>query len=243
MAYFAFSVTADALENSMVIGPRQEASLFANRDKFDLVAVYDESSTSFASDNSPLSVLVRVTYEQAFRKMLRRMPIMLVGGIAAWKRDLKETELVRGSSFVEAQIQKPTPTRTTPSALLLNGTGNASYANGHITANGYANGNGVASNPASGAQHEVWAPRKQEYVSTGDSAAYGEHQPTMSFDQTAHIRFVVCLPVAALKVLTQSPSQKPCRSRIQWGVPHKRRQILNTSPGYHASQLRLYFLH
>ena len=189
-------VTAEALENSMVVGPRQEANLFANRDKFDLVAVYDESSTSFGLEDSPLSVLVRVINEQAFRKMLKRMPMMLAGGIDAWKRDLKESELVRGPSYGDAQIQKPTPTKTTPSALLLNGStsasGNTAYTNGHNTSTTYtyANGSAVTSNTTGSVQHEVWTPRKQEFAIPAHHTTYGEHTPSMSLDQSAHMRFV-----------------------------------------------------
>ncbi|KAF8972765.1 hypothetical protein BDZ97DRAFT_1649812 [Flammula alnicola] len=167
-------VTAEALENSMVIGPRQEASLFGNRDKFDLVAVYDGSSTSFGGENTPLSVLVRVINEQAFRKMLKRMPMMLVGGIDAWKRDLNETELVRGPSYME--IQKPVATRGTPSSLLLAGSSNLN--------NTYSNGTAVASN-STGTAHEVWTPRRQEF---GNNASFSDHRPSMSLDHSGHTR-------------------------------------------------------
>lgn len=103
----------------MVVSPRHEASLFHNRDKFDLVVVYDGSSTSFGAENTPLSVLVRAIFERAFRKMLKRTPMLLVGGLEAWKRDIGDSELVRGSGYVE--IQRPVPTKDQTSPLLANG--------------------------------------------------------------------------------------------------------------------------
>lgn len=175
------SVTAEALENSMVVGPRQEASLFGNRDKFDLVAVYDESSKTFGNEHSPLSVLVRAISEQAFKKMLKRMPMLLVGGIEAWKKDMKENGLVRGPSYIE--IQKPVPTKSTPSALLLSGTSNST------SSSTYMNGSALPSIPTSnGGGHEVWTPPRQDY-NTGNSVTYGEHRPSPSLDQSMHTRF------------------------------------------------------
>lgn len=102
----------------MVIGPRQEASLFANRDKFDLVSVYDSSSTSFhPGDQKPLSILIRLISEQAFRKMLKRMPMLLIGGIEAWKREVGDIELIRGPGHVvhhEAAVEITRPIPVSP---------------------------------------------------------------------------------------------------------------------------------
>ncbi|KAF9474821.1 cysteine proteinase [Pholiota conissans] len=176
------SVTADALENSMVVGPRQEASLFANRDKFDLVAVYDESSTTFGNEQSPLSVLVRAISEQAFKKMLKRMPMLLVGGIEAWKKDMKEPGLVRGPSYME--IQKPVPTRSTPSALLL---GSGASTSGSSYGNGSALPSIPASNSGVSGGHELWTPPRQDY-NTGNAVTYSEHRASPSVDQTSHTR-------------------------------------------------------
>lgn len=113
--FWPTSITADSLEQAMIIGPRQEAPLFANRDKFDLVAVYDSSSTSFnPGDQRPLSILIRLISEQAFRKMLKRMPMLLLGGIDAWKKDVGEGELIRGPGYFQhreaaVEISRPVP--------------------------------------------------------------------------------------------------------------------------------------
>ncbi|KAH9479240.1 Ubiquitin carboxyl-terminal hydrolase 4 [Psilocybe cubensis] len=164
-------VDAEALEQSMVIGPKQELSLFANRDKFDLVAVYDASSTSFASSSSshdsPLGILVRVIFERAFRKVLKRMPMMLVGGLEAWKREIGEVGLIRGSGStppgaggVGMDIQKPVPTKPVGVAQ--------SYSSG-----------GVAVNMTGQQQHEVWTPPQQQQQ---------QHRVSMSVDQSGHTR-------------------------------------------------------
>ena len=165
------SVTADALENSMVVGPRQEASLFSNRDKFDLVAVYDNSSTSFGIENSPLSTLVRAISEQAFRKMLKRMPMILVGGIEAWKKDVGEAELVRGPGYME--IERPTPR---PTSTLL-----ASSPSARQTTFGTPH---LVTSHSTGSSHESRASRSRP-------EGMGHHA-SMSLDQSGqHTRYVV----------------------------------------------------
>ncbi|KZT67329.1 cysteine proteinase [Daedalea quercina L-15889] len=89
-------VTADSIENALVIAPRGEQVLFSNRDKFDVVGIYDDSSETFGDANSPLSTLTHAIYEIAFRKFLKHPPVLLVGGLQAWKREYGEAELARG---------------------------------------------------------------------------------------------------------------------------------------------------
>ena len=159
----------------MVIAPRQEASLFDNRDKFDLVAVYDGSSTSFGDASTPLSTLVRVINEQAFRKILKRMPMMLVGGIEAWKRELGETELVRGTS-PPLEIQRPILKKDIPL--------HSPKPNGN---NHFLNGAGLDNIANIVDPHEVWTPRqKSEEVTTNGSVPL-EHRPV---DHLSHSRCV-----------------------------------------------------
>lgn len=63
---------------------------FNNRDKFDLVVLYDNDSTTLGALNSksPLSVLWKAIYETEFRKMLKQVPVLMLGGFEAWKRDV-----------------------------------------------------------------------------------------------------------------------------------------------------------
>jgi ubiquitin carboxyl-terminal hydrolase 8 len=178
----ATRVTAESLENAMVVGPRQEASLFAHRDKFDLVAIYDSSSSSFGSESeaSPVSVLFRVIFEQAFKKMLKRMPMLLVGGIQAWKREFGSSELIRGPGYrPEVDVQKPAP--ISPSSSVSKGTisvsvnGYPSFANG-ITNSMIASSNGTSSTPS-------------DFYATKSGIQAGHH--VIMSDQPGHSRLVV----------------------------------------------------
>lgn len=68
--------------------------MFSNRDTYDLVIVVDQESTSIAA-SSPLSSLFRAIYEFEFKKNLKRPPLLLVGGMAAWRHDMG-MELIEG---------------------------------------------------------------------------------------------------------------------------------------------------
>ncbi|THV02554.1 hypothetical protein K435DRAFT_345687 [Dendrothele bispora CBS 962.96] len=122
-------LTAQKIEDSMIIAPTSESTSFANRNKFELVVLYDQNSTSYESPASPLSALQSAIAEKEFRKSLRRMPMLLVGGLDAWKKDIGMRE-VTGS--VEGQ-----------SGHLLNGAG----LNG--IGSGYGSGSGTPSLPSS----------------------------------------------------------------------------------------------
>ncbi|KAF9233475.1 hypothetical protein BU15DRAFT_53836 [Melanogaster broomeanus] len=88
------SVTAASLEDSLVIAPREEWVLFQNRDKFDVVVLYDASSEIY-DGIGPLSTFVRAVSEQAYRKFLRHTPMLLIGGLEAWKKEYGDEEVVR----------------------------------------------------------------------------------------------------------------------------------------------------
>ncbi|KAJ3806584.1 ubiquitin carboxyl-terminal hydrolase 4 [Lentinula aff. lateritia] len=84
-------VTSYSIEDSLALAPPSEASAFNNRHKFDLVVLYDRKSTSFTS-NPDMSTLLRAIWEREFRKTLRRMPMMLVGGFEAWLKEFGISE-------------------------------------------------------------------------------------------------------------------------------------------------------
>ena len=92
------SVSAQTIEDALSISPRNEVALFSNRDKFDLVAMYDEASESLGDMRSPLHILSCAIYETSFRKILKNVPMVLVGGIEAWKREYGDGELARAGS-------------------------------------------------------------------------------------------------------------------------------------------------
>jgi ubiquitin carboxyl-terminal hydrolase 8 len=135
-------MTAEALENAMVVGPRQEASLFTNRDKFDLIAMYDSSTSSFGPDAAPISILLRLIWVQAFKKMLKRTPMLLVGGIEAWKKEFGEIEIVRSPGYAsDVEIRKPFPKDYSV------GVGNAHSRNPYVNGLGSPALNGTSSLP------------------------------------------------------------------------------------------------
>ncbi|KAF8555660.1 cysteine proteinase [Imleria badia] len=111
------SVTAASLEDSLVVAPREEWVLFQNRDKFDLVVLYDASSETY-DVTGPLSAFVRAVFADAFRKYLRHTPVLLVGGLQAW-REMFSDELVRGV---------PGGRRASPNSILENGISSTSGA-------------------------------------------------------------------------------------------------------------------
>jgi Ubiquitin carboxyl-terminal hydrolase len=109
----ATSVTSQQIESAIVISPPTEQALFGDRDKFDFVIIMDQSSTIIGPPSSPLSCLVRAIYEQVFSKSLKRPPILLVGGMDAWLRDLGAEHVVFGVKndipLFPSTIQYPQP--------------------------------------------------------------------------------------------------------------------------------------
>lgn len=111
------SVTAASLEDSLVVAPREEWVLFQNRDKFDLVVLYDASSKTYDA-TGPLSAFVQSVFSDAYRKFLRHTPVLLEGGFQAWKQMFPD-EVVRGV---------PGGTRASPNSILENGISSTSGA-------------------------------------------------------------------------------------------------------------------
>lgn len=110
-------MTAASLEDSLVVAPREEWVLFQNRDKFDLVVLYDASSETY-DVTGPLSAFVRAVFVEAFRKYLRHTPVLLLGGLQAW-RQMFSDEVVRGV---------PGGRRASPNSILENGISSTSGA-------------------------------------------------------------------------------------------------------------------
>ncbi len=85
-------LSAEELEERLVVSPEVELSLFERRDEFDLVVYYDRktSSTGFltgpptGTEADSLRALHDTLYEFNAYKPLRRPPVMLKGGLAAW---------------------------------------------------------------------------------------------------------------------------------------------------------------
>ncbi|KAL9112096.1 MAG: hypothetical protein Q9227_003473 [Pyrenula ochraceoflavens] len=87
-------VSADELEERLVVSPDTEEDLFSRRDQFDVIVYYDEgtSSTDFlrlppqSSKNIALRALYDTLVEFSDRKPLKdgRPPALLTGGIQGW---------------------------------------------------------------------------------------------------------------------------------------------------------------
>ncbi|KAK7685731.1 hypothetical protein QCA50_011076 [Cerrena zonata] len=104
------NITADAIEDALVVGSRNESTLFSNRDKFDLIAMYDEDSTN--PNSSPaITALQRAIYETSFRKILKNMPMLLIGGLKAWKEEFGVQELFVGASASSTRLGGPSSVR------------------------------------------------------------------------------------------------------------------------------------
>ena len=85
-------LSAEELEERLVVSPEIELSLFERRDEFDLIVYYDRktSSTGFltgpptGTEADSLRALHDTLYEFNAYKPLRRPPVMLKGGLVAW---------------------------------------------------------------------------------------------------------------------------------------------------------------
>ena len=86
-------VSAEEIEDRLIVSPPQEVSMFADRNEYDMVVYYDQRTTSdrfltgppFEGDEAyPLRLLHDALYEFNYYKPLRRPPLFLLGGVNAW---------------------------------------------------------------------------------------------------------------------------------------------------------------
>ncbi|KAF9269250.1 hypothetical protein L218DRAFT_1072870 [Marasmius fiardii PR-910] len=104
-------VTGDTLESAML---SSEAPTFKNREMWDLVVVYDQSSSDVGDKGSLLNVLTGAIYTNAFKKPLKRPPMVLEGGLDAWKLEMGQQE-VEGSSDLGSAYLSSGPASTSAS--------------------------------------------------------------------------------------------------------------------------------
>ena len=62
-----------------------------------MIVIADKSSETYAA-NAALPALVQTIYETAFKKCLRHAPMLLVGGLDAWKLEFDDGGVDRGVS-------------------------------------------------------------------------------------------------------------------------------------------------
>ena len=99
-------LSAEELEERLVVSPEGELSLFERRDEFDLVVYYDRmtSSTGYlnghptGTEADALRALHDTLYEFNAYKPLRRPPMMLKGGLVAWAELVGPQALVTSST-------------------------------------------------------------------------------------------------------------------------------------------------
>ncbi|KAG8866915.1 ubiquitin-specific protease doa4 [Serendipita sp. 405] len=88
-------INSSMIEGAQVISPSTEQVLFKNRSRFDLIIMYDESSSSLRPNTSPMSALFRAIFENEFHRPLKRPPMILIGGLKAWKDAVGDDGVLR----------------------------------------------------------------------------------------------------------------------------------------------------
>ncbi|KAI0602010.1 hypothetical protein F4775DRAFT_537942 [Biscogniauxia sp. FL1348] len=84
------NISADEIVDSMVLAPPKEKLAIEQRDKVDLVVIYDQESTAFPiriTSNSQEMILYNIREalsQYSFSRPLKNPPKLLVGGLAAW---------------------------------------------------------------------------------------------------------------------------------------------------------------
>ncbi|KAI0071160.1 hypothetical protein K474DRAFT_1679622 [Panus rudis PR-1116 ss-1] len=162
------NVTADTIEDALSLSPKHERTLFHNRDKFELVAIYDQNSQSPSHSNvsPPIQSLIRAIYENSFKKMLKHIPMVLVGGLEAWKREFPD-EVVRGGTESAGEVPGSASFHASASSAgMVNGHGHGmngiGTANSHGLGIGLVNGHNAPAGPSNNnsitASNIVWGP-------------------------------------------------------------------------------------
>lgn len=115
-------VSAEELEDRLVISPAAELALFERRNQFDFIVYYDQKTRSdrflsgapAATDRLALRALHDTLYEFNAYKPLSRPPAMLIGGLDAWidlvgdqALQVSSTAALIGSTTSRAPIPKP----------------------------------------------------------------------------------------------------------------------------------------
>ena len=85
-------VSAEDLEDRLILSPPAEQALFEHRNEFDLVVYYDQNTRSDRflrgspdeTDAPAMRALYDTIYEFNYYKQLRRPPVVLLGGLDAW---------------------------------------------------------------------------------------------------------------------------------------------------------------
>jgi ubiquitin carboxyl-terminal hydrolase 8 len=118
-------LSADELEESLVLSPDNEQTLFEQRNEFDLVVFYDQSASS--TNNAPaLRALFDTLYEFNYTKQLKEgiPPVLLAGGLDAWIDLVGPQSLQASKTAVIMGTTRIQPVRRRPARLSRNQTVN-----------------------------------------------------------------------------------------------------------------------
>jgi ubiquitin carboxyl-terminal hydrolase 8 len=84
-------ISGDELNDKMLLAPDVEQKLFHERDEFDLIVFYDQSSTSYKLSSpvanfteGKLRDFAAAVYDYGYEKKIKRRPMLLIGGLDAW---------------------------------------------------------------------------------------------------------------------------------------------------------------
>lgn len=117
-------ISADQLQEGLVLAPDNEQIMFEKRDHFDLVVYYDQSTHTSSYLHQP----ARNEYEQSLKdlydalvefngdKPLQRPPILLSGGIEAWANLLGQSALATSNTSTTRKMKASRPIQRRPPA-------------------------------------------------------------------------------------------------------------------------------
>ena len=112
-------MSADELEDRLVVSPQVEQNLFERRNEFDLVVYYDQETRSDRfldepptnHDASTLRAMYDCLYEFNLDKPLQHPPVLLLGGLEAWMEFMTPQSLAvsqTAAQMASAGTQNPT---------------------------------------------------------------------------------------------------------------------------------------
>lgn len=91
----------------MAVAPASEHAHFRKREDFDLVVLYDNDSQTFGPSISPMSIVNRIIYENAIHSnILKRPPVILVGGLKAWQESFPNEIISEGVDDVKVDMHR-----------------------------------------------------------------------------------------------------------------------------------------
>ena len=171
-------ISAEGLEERLIISPKEEEDFFMKRDDYDLVVYYDQTTKSNhfleGPPKSSLTLTLKALHECLFQfnysKKLRRPPAVLLGGLDAWI-DLVGPQALQTSEtaarIATARIRRAPNGSTRPSMRTVLATPNSSREVQRRRLTNY--------NPLNADEERVWLEKaKEEEVESTDYQAHSD---------------------------------------------------------------------